>query len=81
MEIQSIKKWGNSAGVRIPASILRATHLEINATVQIREEEGRIILEPVPQESLSLDALLAQITPETMHEEISFGAAQGNEIW
>lgn len=81
MEIQHIKKWGNSAGVRIPASILREARLDIDAVVQIHSENGKIVMEAVPHDSLSLDALVAKITPENLHEEIDFGQPQGSEIW
>ena len=81
METQYIKKWGNSAGVRIPAAILREAHLDIDAVVQMHIENGKIVLEAAPQDSLSLDALLAQITPDNLHDEIDFGQTQGSEAW
>jgi len=42
-----IKKLGNSAAVRIPASVLEATQLEIDEEVDVREESGRVVIEPV----------------------------------
>jgi len=39
----SVKKWGNSAAVRIPAAVLEATHVEIDREVDIREQAGRIL--------------------------------------
>jgi antitoxin MazE len=81
MEVQSIKKWGNSAGVRIPAPILKASHLKIDAQVEITEKDGCIILKPLPEEAISLEAMCAQITPEMLHEEINFGGPQGSEAW
>ncbi len=41
MEI-TIKKWGNSAAVRIPAAILAAAHIGLDQAVDVREEQGRI---------------------------------------
>lgn len=43
----TIKKWGNSASIRIPAAILEAARLGVEATVDIREEGGRIVIEPL----------------------------------
>ena len=60
-----VRKWGNSASVRIPASILAATALRIDQEVDIREEEGRIVIEPVAPRAFDLDALLDAMTPET----------------
>ena len=43
----SIKKWGNSASVRIPHSVMTAAALQIDQAVEIREEDGRVVIEPV----------------------------------
>ena len=42
-----IKKWGNSASVRIPVAIMQAANLSLDETVDVREEGGRIVIEPV----------------------------------
>ena len=42
-----VKKWGNSAGIRIPSSVLAATGLKIDQAVDVREESGRVVIEPV----------------------------------
>lgn len=41
------KKWGNSAAVRIPAAIMAAAHVALDQAVEVREEQGRIVIEPV----------------------------------
>ena len=35
-----VRKWGNSASVRIPAAIMEAAHLQLDMPVDIREEGG-----------------------------------------
>lgn len=74
----AIKKWGNSVGVRIPASILTALQLQADNLVDIRAENGTIIIEPIRQE-YSLEQLLAGITAENMHQEIETGEPIGKE--
>lgn len=74
-----VKKWGNSASVRIPAAIMEAARLEIGASVEIREENGRIVIEPVRQPKYQLVDLLAEVTPDNIHEEVDFGAPVGKE--
>jgi len=37
-----VKKWGNSASVRILAAIMEAASLSLDETVDVREEGGRI---------------------------------------
>ena len=76
-----VKTWGNSAAVRIPASVMSAAALRGDQPVDIREENGRVIIEPIATPVFELDALLAQITPNNVHDEIEFGAPVGHEAW
>jgi antitoxin MazE len=57
-----IKKWGNSASVRIPAAVMAAARLTLDASVDVREEGGRIIVEPIRAPTYELDRLLDAIT-------------------
>jgi antitoxin MazE len=77
----SVKKWGNSAAVRIPAAVLEAAHVKIDEEVDIREEEGRIVIEAAREKKYKLDDLLKGITKDNIHEEIHFGRPEGNEVW
>lgn len=74
-----VRKWGNSAAVRLPAATLAAAGLRLDQEVEVRAEDGRVVLEPVRE--TGLDALLAAITPDNLHEEAEFGAPQGGEAW
>ncbi len=74
-----IKKWGNSVGIRIPSSILTALNMQVEAIVDIREEAGKIIIEPVRQTKYSLENLLTAITTDNLHQEISTGTPVGKE--
>ncbi len=76
-----VKKWGNSAAVRIPASVMAAASLDLDQAVEIREEGGRIVIEPIKADPYDLDALLDQMRPETFPEEADFGPPQGREMW
>lgn len=77
----TVKKWGNSAAVRIPAPVLAASSIAVNQAVDIREEDGRIVIEPIEADVYELDALLDQLDPETFPEEADFGPPQGRETW
>jgi antitoxin MazE len=77
----TVKKWGNSAAVRIPASIMEATHLDLDEVVDVREEAGRIVIEPLRQKTYELAKLLKGITPKNRHGAIDFGTAMGKEVW
>lgn len=77
----TIKKWGNSAAVRIPSSIMDAAHIHLDDQVEIREKNGRIWLEPVRRSQFTLDELVSAITDENRHEPIDFGKPVGEESW
>jgi antitoxin MazE len=77
----TVRKWGNSAAVRIPASVMAAMHLDLDEVVEVREEAGRIVIEPVRQKTYDLDDLLNGITAKNLHEPIDFGSPAGKEIW
>jgi antitoxin MazE len=76
-----IRKWGNSLAVRLPQSLLAQLNLQADGEVEISIDEGRLILSPVKKPSYRLDELLAQISPESLHDEIDFGKPVGKEVW
>lgn len=76
-----VKKWGNSAAVRIPASVVQAADLCLDEAVDIREESGRIVSEPVRRKRYDLGDLLKGITRRNLHEEVDFGRPVGKEAW
>ncbi len=76
-----LKKWGNSAAVRIPASVMAAASLGLDQLVDVREEGGRIVIEPIKADPYELEALLDRMRPETFPEDTDFGPPQGREVW
>ena len=76
----TVKKWGNSAAIRLPAKVLNAAQVSIEQRVNVRVQGRRIIIEPAVDED-DLDTLLTQITPENVHDEVSFGPSAGKEAF
>jgi len=76
-----IKKWGNSASVRIPSAVMEAANLYVDAPVDVREEEGRVVIELAKPAAYDLDTLVAAITPENRHDEVESGPAVGKEAF
>jgi antitoxin MazE len=74
-----VKKWGNSAAVRIPAAVMQAAHLELDEIVDVCEESGRVVIEPAQRKEYDLDELVKRITPKNVHDEMDFGKAVGKE--
>ena len=56
-----IKKWGNSAAVRLPAKVLAQAGMDINSSVEIVAVDGEIILKPIANRTgeYTLDNLLS----------------------
>lgn len=75
-------KLAQSAGglaLEIPEPLVRAAQLQDGETVDLREEAGRLVLQPLT--AVDLDALIDGITDENRHGEIDFGPAVGREVW
>jgi antitoxin MazE len=76
-----IKKWGNSASVRIPAAIMQAARLQLNEAVDVREESGRIVIEPAQRKEYDLAELLEGTMRANLHGEADFGGPVGKEAF
>lgn len=76
-----VKKWGNSAAVRIPASVMAAARIDLDQPVDVREELGRIVIEPIHHKGYKLDELLGGITGRNLHRSINTGTRVGKEVW
>ena len=76
----TVGKWGNSAAVRIPATLLAQANLTDKQAIHLVLSDGKITLEPVTKQEINLNDLLAQITPSNLHGEVEFGKPVGKEI-
>ncbi len=76
-----VKRWGNSAAVRIPAAVMQAVRLDLDDAVDVREEAGRIVIEPVRRKVYDLDELVKGITSKNEHAPVDFGLPSGKEVW
>ncbi|MGH7043178.1 MAG: AbrB/MazE/SpoVT family DNA-binding domain-containing protein [Acetobacteraceae bacterium] len=76
-----VKKWGNSAAVRIPAAVLESAQVRLDQPVDVREEGGRIVIEPLRQARYDIDTLVAGITDGNRHQAVEMGQPVGREVW
>jgi len=76
-----VKKWGNSASVRIPTAIMQAARLKLDQPVDMREEDGKVVIEPVRSVEYRLAELVGGITQENLHKPVEFGPPAGKEVW
>ncbi len=76
-----IRKWGNSLGVRIPKAFAQEAVLAEGSAVDVSVSEGRIVVTPVAVRRYALETLLAGVTRENRHAEITTGRPRGREVW
>ena len=76
-----VKKWGNSLALRIPKPLAEQLSIKNDTEVEIQIVDDQLMIKPLPEPALTLEALLAQITDENLHEEIETGTAVGGEVW
>ena len=76
-----LQKWGNSLALRIPKLFAAEVGLEQETPVDVTVEEGRIVVIPVTEPLLTLEALLKEGTDENIHHEVDTGPAVGVEAW
>ncbi|KGM34633.1 AbrB/MazE/SpoVT family DNA-binding domain-containing protein [Inquilinus limosus] len=79
----NIRKWGNSAAVRIPASIMQVAQISIGQSVDVWPESGGIVIEPALEDGIvgaDLDPLLKGITEENQSDLVDFGPPDGKEL-
>ncbi len=74
-----LAKWGNSLAVRIPAGIAGELGFEAGAMIDVKNDNGRFVVER--RASYDLKALLNSITPTpaNLHGEVDFGEVKGRE--
>lgn len=76
-----IKKWGNSAGIRIPSSILKDLNLKSNDKVNLHEENDKIIITKPKKEKISLKERFANYNGSNLAKEFEWDNPKGKEIW
>ena len=73
-----VQKWGNSLGLRIPSLWAKDNNVKNGSKIEVITEKGKMII--LPQKK-TLDDMLAMVTSENIHSEISTGNSVGNEEW
>ncbi len=72
-----VQKWGNSLALRIPKSMAADVGLHAEAAVELSLVDGRLVVEPIRPEPLTLSQLLNQVTEENIPCEWDTAAAVG----
>lgn len=76
-----IQKWGNSLALRIPRAFAEEARLGQGTEVNVSLVDGKLVVAPAVEPSLTLADLLAEVTEDNLHREVDTGPATGREAW
>ncbi len=76
-----VQKWGNSVALRIPKSFAKETLIESGSSVDLSIQDGKLVIEPVKQESYDLKELLSEVKETNLHQEYFTDEPKGRELW
>lgn len=76
-----VQKWGNSLALRIPKSFAEEAGLHADVAVELSLVKGRLVVQPILPQPLTLEKLLRGVTDENLPSEWDTGPAVGKEVW
>lgn len=76
-----VQKWGNSLALRIPKSFAAEAGLHADAAVKLSLVKGKLIVQRIAPQPLTLEQLLSDVTDENLPGEWDTGPAIGKEVW
>ena len=79
--VTKVQKWGNSLALRIPRSFAEEARVQAGSPVNISVREGTLLIRPTRHVKYTLGGLLKRVTNRNLHDERSFGAPVGREVW
>jgi antitoxin MazE len=77
----TLKRWGNSIGLRLPKPMLEQLGLKEGSRVDVAIEDGRLVIEPLRHKRLTMAELLEGISPDDRPELLDWGPPVGREVW
>ncbi len=79
--IATIRKWGNSQGLRLSKKLLSGLGIGIDDKVNIDIIDEKIVIYKVEEDELKLSDIFAEYKGRDENEEIDWGKPEGKEIW
>ena len=76
----TIQKWGNSHAVRLPKAILEMTKIKENDKVEIKVQDGNLIISPVKKHK-TLEERIAEYKEDYNCSEWDTGKSVGKEVF
>jgi antitoxin MazE len=79
--IATVRKWGNSLGVRIPRPVALDAAIGEGTSVDMRVRDGQLVITPAKKAKVQLSVLLKGVKSTNVHREIDTGTPVGGEVW
>ena len=76
-----VQKWGNSAGIRIPSSILKSLNIKTNDILNIIQEDDKIIISIPKKKKVSLSDRFKEYNGKNLAKDFSWDENIGRELW
>ena len=76
-----VQKWGNSAGIRIPSSILKSLNIKTNDILNIIQEDDKIIISIPKKKKISLGDRFKEYNGKNLTKDFSWDENIGRELW
>lgn len=76
-----VQKWGNSAGIRIPSSILKSLNIKTNDVLNIIQEDDKIIISIPKKKKISLSDRFKEYNGKNLAKDFSWDENIGRELW
>jgi antitoxin MazE len=77
----TLHRWGNSVGLRVPKPRLEQLGLGKGSKVDVKVENGCLIIGPERKRRLTMAELLEGYSPDDQPGEIDWGPPVGREVW
>ena len=76
-----LQKWGNSDGIRIPSTLLKALNLKTNDILELTQVEDKIIISVPKKKKVSLKERFENYNGENLAKSFEWDEPVGKEIW
>ncbi len=76
----TVQKWGNSRAIRIPKPILEMVELNENDSVEIKVQDGNLIIVPVKKHK-TLQERIVECKGDYKCSEWDIGNPEGKEVF
>jgi antitoxin MazE len=74
----TIKKWGNSLGIRLPINITKEMKIEDGSKVEIIKKNNKIIIS-IPEDKIDLDFLISGMSSHDLLDQFEDYPSMGLE--